>query len=810
MTASSDPSSPLATPASTERDRPDGAGRPHATLLFGLLGLLVLAFYYQLWWPDRVLIKRDATMVFLPIKHYLAERLREGALPEWFPHDAMGRPFIGVAVAGVFHPFTLLYMLLPTAEALRLSALLSCLLAAGGAFGLGHHLGLSAPGSLLAGFAFACSGYVASLTENIQYLYGTCLTPLILLALDKALSGGRAWLVAAAALWATVFLNGDIQTGYSLAFVALLWALMRTATAQQAVSVLAATAGLAVLLAGIQLGPSLAVYLDSNARQSPIYQEFTLQWSTHPLRLLTLLAWPVSTESDPGDVMDVFFGGPAMTPWAESLYLGAPVLGLALLGAVRRPDLRVLAVLGLLALLLALGRYGGLYEIMRQTMPLWAAFRYPEKWMGLASCTAALLAGAGLDTLRAGRHHPTPWWLAACAGLAISLMLRTTTAQTLLAVLHETSMEMAHDVARTWAGAWLVSGAAAGGLAMLLAARWKELIRTPVLLAGLLVISVVDLTAANIRAYFTAPREAAEFTPPFLRELAAREGPLAPGRFRVATLHFGGRIYWPPLLEARIGYHGAQSAHYRQALNGGLNTEFGIEGFLAALPGASRAVDEVIRLQRPEVYARMNVAYFVDIRSLVADRRLLDGLVRELPEYNLVLARNPVAAKPRVYLSRKPEPAATPPDPTALFARADFLSGDVDVIETREPLPEPAATGRAVIETYAPEHVRVRTETPSPAVLILVDAFDPGWRATLETGEVLPVCRANLLMRAVVVPAGIHRVTFTYRTPFLTAGAAASATGLFLAIAALVRARRRPRPMLIGPEEATHVPATAG
>ncbi len=38
----------------------------------------------------------------------------------------------------------------PAPDALRASVLLSCLLAAGGAFGLGRHLGLSAAGSLLA------------------------------------------------------------------------------------------------------------------------------------------------------------------------------------------------------------------------------------------------------------------------------------------------------------------------------------------------------------------------------------------------------------------------------------------------------------------------------------------------------------------------------------------------------------------------------------------------------------------------------------------------------------------------------------
>ena len=774
---------------------------------------MILAFYYQLWWPDRILVKRDATMTFLPVKQYMIDRLRSGELPEWFPYDALGRSFIGVAITGVFHPFTLLYFLFPVSDAFRVSVLLSCLLAAGGAFWLGRHLGLSAVGSLLAGFAFACSGYVVSMTENIVYLYSTCLIPLFLLALDRALQGQRAWTATAvpAVLWASVFLNGDMQTGYYFAFVALLWAVLRTpGTVTQAVLTLSAVAGLTALLAGIQLGPSLMVYLGSNVRQSSIFQEFILQWSTHPLRLLTMLAWPVSTESEPGNIMGIFFDNVAMTPWAESLYLGVPLLGLAVFGARRRRDLHVFMALGLLALFLALGRYGGLYEILRNTIPLWSAFRYPEKWMGFVSLSAAMLAGAGLDALRTDQNNSKPWLVVACACIGTGLFLGTATAQTLLAVQYETSMKIAHDVADTSGRAWLISGVAAGGVGLLIGAAGKHWLRIGALLTGIVAIMVMDLTAANARAYFTAPRAVAEFTPPFVRALAAREGTLVPGHFRVATLHFGDRISWPGLLEERIGYHGAGATHYRQALNGGLNTEFGIEGFRSSLPGANPAVDVINRLHIYDVYARMNVSYFVDLRSRITDQRLVDGLVDELPEYDLILARNPVPAKPRAYLSRRPEPISTPPTPTALFTRPDFLSGEVDVLETPDVLPGPATAGQAVVERYAMERVVVRTEASAPAVLVLVDAFAPGWRATLDTGDELPILRANLLMRAVVVPAGNHRVTFFYHTPLLKAGAIASTTGIVLVLALIGSAWRRRRTHAVGPKEPGHVSTTAG
>src|SRR2546428_13118174 len=94
------------------------------------------------------------------------------------------------------------------------------------------------------------------------------------------------------------------------------------------------------------------------------------------------------------------------------------MVGLALLGGWHRRDLRVLALLGGFALLLALGQFGGLYTVFYNVVPLWSAFRYPEKWMGVVSFAAAILAGAGIDALRAGKGSPTPWLAMAilCAG----------------------------------------------------------------------------------------------------------------------------------------------------------------------------------------------------------------------------------------------------------------------------------------------------------------------------------------------------------------------------------------------------------
>jgi len=314
------------------------------------------------------------------------------------------------------------------------------------------------------------------------------------------------------------------------------------------------------------------------------------------------------------------------------------------------------------------------------------------------------------------------------------------------------------------------------------------------LLAVVIALVALDLSRANQEAYYTGPREMATFTPPLAEALAAREGTLNAGRFRLVTF-VEYLVAFPEQLEGAIGHYAAGITARRQALVALHNAEFHIETAKHHLP--ANKTELIAMLQQgigAQVAARYNVSYYIGLRSSLKDPLFVNAIVAELPEYDLALFRNPFPAKPRAYLSRHPERVTVPVDPVALLTRADFLNGEVDVVETTDAtLPGPALTGSAIIDQYAPEDVRVRVETTQAAVLVLLDSFDKGWTASLESGTPLPILRANALVRAVVVPAGAHVVRFSYQTPLLKAGAWASLTGVLLCIGLLTHARWRTR-----------------
>jgi uncharacterized membrane protein YfhO len=94
------------------------------------------------------------------------------------------------------------------------------------------------------------------------------------------------------------------------------------------------------------------------------------------------------------------------------------------------------------------------------------------------------------------------------------------------------------------------------------------------------------------------------------------------------------------------------------------------------------------------------------------------------------------------------------------------------------------------VEALRPDRTVLAADLSRPGYVVLVDTFDPGWRATVD-GVPAPVVRANLAFQAVAVPAGTHRIELVYRPRSLLVGLALSGAAL---ATALVVGRRRAAP----------------
>jgi hypothetical protein len=88
--------------------------------------------------------------------------------------------------------------------------------------------------------------------------------------------------------------------------------------------------------------------------------------------------------------------------------------------------------------------------------------------------------------------------------------------------------------------------------------------------------------------------------------------------------------------------------------------------------------------------------------------------------------------------------------------------GEERTLATDEPSP-------CAIERPIPEHVILHCQATQAGYAVLLDEWTRGWSATVD-GVGAPIERADVVFRAIPVPAGSHRIEMRYRTPGLRSG----------------------------------------
>ena len=100
-------------------------------------------------------------------------------------------------------------------------------------------------------------------------------------------------------------------------------------------------------------------------------------------------------------------------------------------------------------------------------------------------------------------------------------------------------------------------------------------------------------------------------------------------------------------------------------------------------------------------------------------------------------------------------------------------------------------TGSAELVSANVNSLMFRVTTDRQGVLLLTDAWFPGWNATIN-GTETKIYRANYMFRAVIIPAGVSDVTFKYLpSQFVLAGGFTLVSVLALTILSFVSPKRK-------------------
>jgi hypothetical protein len=777
----------------------------------GAEAALALAAFVALLFLDAVLgrgvfFERDIHAYWHPLIASFRRIVQGGGWPLWNPDVGFGAPLLADPNLQLAYPPTWATLWVPPAAYYSAFVVLHCVWAGWGAYRLARAWSLSPLPAFVCGAAWSGSGPLLSSVSLFHHYASACWMPWVLWALERALrSPGRrsAALLALAAAGQLLAGSADMFVFTALAAAARVLRFaaaggLRRAGPAPVARGLGLSALLAFLLCAVQWVPT-AAQLRSGSRAGQALRTSTY-WSLHPASLGDL-AVPYLVSGLPwgeGPRRELFEG---REPLLRCLYLGAGVLALAALGAAvpGATRARLLLALGVFFVLLALGRFtpaGYAFAV-----PPLSLLRYPMKCAVPAALCAALLAGFGLQAWLAEWSAALRRRAALLAG-AIGALVLLGAAAAAWAAGNPDRIAVLVDPAGQGAGPAAAATlhrlvrAAELGLALALLLWWRG--RRPHaprwLTAALVGLVCADLLSVGRHVNGLAPAEVLHRRPAAAAALRPRD-----------------RVYSDPNTDPSV----LPLAHPPAGWDPAWARAFGFREQLspptAALWGVRGSYDGAFTGMTPLTMAYLSTTVAEGTDRWIGVRLLRMGAVdavltmRELAGFALADTHPSVFAQ-AVRRYRVPDPlpraywvgaARAVPEPVSYAALSDQAFDPArEVLLAPGPTPESAppagdgGAGTVAVVEEAADRLVCETTSGGAGFLVVVGAFDSGWRARVD-GRPAPVHRANVLFRAVGVPAGRHRVELRYRPPAVAWGAGLSALGALATALAWRSGRRR-------------------
>jgi hypothetical protein len=707
---------------------------------------LAFALTWRLFTPNpadrRWVQPGDFSDQFYPWTRYLAEELLAGRLPLWNPYVFAGHPFHADPQTAIFYPVGAgLALLLGRGglsyRELELELPLHFAIGALGAFLLARRLTGSALGGAVAGVAYGFGGFLTSYpAQQLAMLRTAAWLPLALYCLERALGPSRprrAWLVATGAALAIVLLAGHAQTAMYALYLTAAYALWRARARGHGLALGLQAAALPALLGGglaaVQLLPTVELVAISTRDRLPY----------------DAAAYGYELKALPGALLPGWRG-------ERALYVGVPVLLLASLAlAGRRPAATFWGLVAGFALLVSLGGNTLLYRALWLVAPGWSTFRDQERSAAVWSLAMAVLAAQGVVALSA-LDPDRLRRLARRLGLALLASLAFAAEVVVLWTAWRAEERNPFDALLESA----VFLALVLGLTTLLIATWTRLGRRAAagLLVALTIFDLFTINGANNQSNqdpgVVLAREAALSRPRAEAEpyrLRSDDDKLVPPNYAMV---------W------RAPFMGGDSPIQLR-----------------------RTHDLLDSSEEWRLWQLFNVKYLLS-RGERSDPGLEQ--VDQTPDLRVYAVR---FSLPRAWAVS--DVRVVPDDATALgLLLSDAIHpGDTAVVASAPARPIQPGLPRPDVRVRSawPNGIEVEVRSTGDALLVVADAWHPGWLADLD-GAPTPILRTNHAFRGVEVPAGEHVVTMRYRPRSLYLGAAISLVSLLVGLAVLARLRR--------------------
>jgi hypothetical protein len=684
-------------------------------------------------------VSGDFSNQFFPFRFFAGQEWWSRRVPLWNPYVYGGHPFLADVQTAVFYPLAMLNAIawgrsgLPYV-ALEAEIVVHTFLAAVFMYLLARKITGSIVGSLVAGLAFGLGGFVTSYpAQQLAILETIAWLPLIVLLLELALDlpVSWPWLLAASTVFGVAILAGHPQTDLFIAYTVEGYLLFRLWRAR---------APLARALAALFAFPAGALGV------AAIQILPTIEFFTQSMRIQMDFA-----EAAHGYLLSALCQ--IFVPlWhgEKALSIGIVALVLAVAGAIvsRRESLAYWTVAGLIAVPISTGGATPLFWLLYVAAPGWNLFRDQERVICIFSFAAALLAARGVAVLES-----------AAAGLRLTRATIGIAAAGALLSLGLIGVGSLVDLSSGLRSSLAIDAVALAVLALVLVMLLRAGKLSPPLATALVVLVAAESLSINqgnnLGPTSPNPRPRLAATAQFMRAF--------PEPFRVKGLS-------ESLFPSNYG------------------TILGTPMITGDTPFTTQRADELLT-SNPDykVWQLLNLKFFV------TDAGPLGGLKPVFHDGPLTTYYLEDSL-PRAWAVTAYEVARDAAEARAMILAPSYHPGNIVVLE-QPPAIGPLPTGPrpdVKITHLDPQRIAIDATADQNGILVLADAYYPGWNAYRD-GTLVPTYRANYLTMAFDLPAGQHHFEIVYQpVPFYIGAVVTLAmlTVVFVVARSAMRRRR--------------------
>ncbi len=693
----------------------------------------------------------DTLRQLYPWKTFAIKEIKRGSFPLWNPHNFSGSPLFANFQSAILFPFNIFYLLFSQINAWTILVILQPFLAMVSVYFLAKKYGLSQIAAIFSATSYAFCLYMTTFLEyNIMghFMY---LVPFAMLAVEWAIAkktwafpllaciigvsgfAGHAQLFMGTAFY--ILFYSFVRIGY----VYSMWRLRLIFWLQIAFFVLAG-----VGISGIQLLPGIEL-ISQSARSAHNPEYFLNNLLIRPSQIILYMIPDLFGNPATGNYL-LSFSYPS-----KAVYIGLTAFYLAIMSFFMRPKNKNWKTVAITTIAVALVVFLNPVSIViyKLQLPLFSTSS-PSNFIFLVSLGLCLLAGFGFDELRLGFARKSSAILF-CFWLVIGIVFLGAN------LLH------IQIVRNNLIYSLLVLSAITVILGILKFTKK----RVVYVLSILIVVSCLDLFYFFHKFNSFVPVSYVYPPTPVGTWLSKNTGINRFWGYSYAGIEANFstqlRLYSPD------GYDPLYPKQYGQLIQTSGNGEIPLkfndqtrsDAVIASGFGKTNMTENHYRLK---LLSLLGTKFVLDKAENGSSEVTFPASTFEkaatIDDFNVFINKK---AAPRFFLTNSFRLYNTKEDFTKKLFDKSFQPEKTILLSEKPPSLLPAVLGKrdAILLTYNPNSVSIKTVTDASSLLYLSDTYYPGWKAFVDAIPV-KIYRANYIFRAIEVPAGVHEVIFRY------------------------------------------------